>query len=388
MDIKHSTNTSILSQVLPNFGSTASFSSMSEDFKFGDNHTQKMLSNINAISMSLSLKFDDLTEIEAHDIVAFLQSQYYYEPQSYSNEGKFTNKRITPFNYLPFYPYKQNNFICTNFTHNKEHYNVHSVSATFQSHSASILNNVEMGAEYNSVIAGKINVSNSISPSQAESHLGFFEVSDNTVSLNKGQHVFEPNGYRNIVLTRDFNGTNGVNTNMYGFAPLGFSAGNAICQHTQYRNSIFIDTPNDCDYRPYEPSQSDGNLDARMFDFRPDSTISLPNSPKYLKSKIAAIQAKFNKYGFNPNLTNLRLQFNHRSDIEAKRILFFLESHLGYKKFAFHGLDYYNREDNDSIHTSPHRKSVSFFVCPEWSHTFVYKDNHSIQASFIECLDY
>jgi phage-related protein len=388
MDIKTSNNDNILSEILPSFGGTASFSSTSETINFGDNHKQSMISHINGLSMSLSLNFEDITQNQAHDLIAFLQSRYYYEPQVYSNEGKFTNKRIEPFDYLPFYPYKSNKFHCHGFTHNKNYYNVHSVSANLVSHSASILDNVEMGTDYNATIGSKIIVEDNINPSNTEVLLGFFEIKDNTVVAKTNQHLFEPNGYRNAILTRDMNADADANFNTFGIAPLGFGAGDVICQHTPFRHSIFLDSPNDCDYRPYAPVSNGEELSARMFDFRPNSTIRLSHSPKYKKSSISDVQSKFNKYGFNPNLNNMSLRFENRSDIEAKRILYFLESHLGYKKFGFHGLDYYNRTSNDDTHTSPHRKSLSFFICPEWSHTFVYKNNHTIEASFIECLDY
>jgi phage-related protein len=97
---------------------------------------------------------------------------------------------------------------------------------------------------------------------------------------------------------------------------------------------------------------------------------------------------KFNLYGFNPNLSNLKLNFDGRSDKEAKSILLFLESHLGYKKFGFHSLKEYGGNDSDASNSTPHRKTLSFFYCPEWTHTFNYKNNHSISATFIECMDY
>lgn len=111
MDIKTSNNNNILSEILPSFGGTASFSSTSETINFGDNHKQSMISHINGLSMSLSLNFEDITQNQAHDLIAFLQSRYYYEPQVYSNEGKFTNKRIEPFDYLPSIHINQINFI-------------------------------------------------------------------------------------------------------------------------------------------------------------------------------------------------------------------------------------------------------------------------------------
>ena len=109
-----------------------------------------------------------------------------------------------------------------------------------------------------------------------------------------------------------------------------------------------------------------------MFDFRPTKTSSLSYSPKYKQSTVTDYYVKYNKYGLNEDFLTLSLNFDARSDLEAKRILLFLESHLGYKKFGFH----FQKDYSEKIH---------YFYCPEWEHTFVYRDNHSIQAKFIEC---
>ena len=125
-----------------------------------------------------------------------------------------------------------------------------------------------------------------------------------------------------------------------------------------------------------------------MFDHYPSYAFQIKHSPKYKQSNVIEIYKRFSLYGFNSNLANLSLEFNERTDEDAKRILLFLESHLGHKKFGFHIPQDYSNNLSSSDFTSPHRKTFSTFVCPEWSHTISYKNNNSISATFIECPPY
>ncbi len=79
--------------------------------------------------------------------------------------------------------------------------------------------------------------------------------------------------------------------------------------------------------------------------------------------------------GINPNTFNFDIQFNNRSDKEAKALLHFLENHNGVELFQY-----------DMF---PPFTGTRSFYCPQWSHTINFKDNHSVQAKFIESkIDY
>jgi len=376
MDIKKTDSTSI--NIAPAFGCTASFAVQPHVIKYGDNHSQISLKSINSLSMSLNLKFNELTDYESSDLISFLQSQFYYELQNYSNDGSFNNKRLTPFDYQPFFPYKKNKFNCISFTHAKPYCNINNVSATLTSIAPSILHSVESGPDHNPNIDAVINASLGNTSS----------VNGQDVFLSSGSTIYQSGNYSNATLSSSFNVSNGSSATLEATNNFTFNDADISCHNTAARHSIYINNPNDCSYYPYAPIHEDGNLESRMFDFRPSESMLLQHSPKYMQSNADSIYKKLNKYGFNPNLTNLRLNFNGRSDLEAKRILLFLESHLGYKKFGFHLSREYVGSMSDLSHTTPHRKSMSFFYCPEWTHTFVYKNNHSISASFIECMNY
>tara|TARA_A200000159_G_scaffold137865_1_gene138337 strand:+ start:571 stop:1701 length:1131 start_codon:yes stop_codon:yes gene_type:complete len=376
MDIKNTGSKKI--NVSPTFGASASFSSVQEKSSFGDNHSQRVLRGINSLKMSLDLTFEELTDRESRDLVSFLQSHTAYEIQNYSVEGKFDNKRIQPFKYQPFFPYKKKDFYCLSFAHEKPYFNCNNISAQLECASPSILESIESHAGHNNNIDSLINAS----LGSSSSALG------NDVSIDSGGLIYCSGNYVNAKLNSNFNVSAGGSSSLDATSDFFFNAGAISSNQTPLRNSIFINNVNECFNYPYNPIHEDGNLEARMFDFKPSESISLRYSPKYKKSTVTDMYEKYNLYGFNPNLSNLQLNFDGRSDIEAKRMLLFLESHLGYKKFGFHVLRDYIGSNSDSINTTPHRRTLSFFYCPEWRHTFNYKNNHSISATFIECLDY
>lgn len=376
MDIRNTNSKTI--NISPTFGGRASFSSLSDSTNYGDSHSQRMLKGINAINMSLSLNFQELTNVESQNLISFLQSHVKYKLQNYINNGSFDNKRIEPFTYQPFFPYKGNDFYCLSFTHEKTYYNVNNISAELECVVPSILESVESSAGHNSNIDSLINATLNASSS----------CKDNAVVLNPNDKIYHSGDYSVATIDSTYNPSVGSSQTLSATADFPFGSGRISSNQTALRNSIFINNPNDCFFYPYNPIHQDGNLETRMFDFRPSESMSLQYSPAYRRSTVSEMYKKFNLYGFNPNLSNLKLNFDGRSDKEAKSILLFLESHLGYKKFGFHSLKEYGGNDSDASNSTPHRKTLSFFYCPEWTHTFNYKNNHSISATFIECMDY
>ena len=330
-------------------------------------------------------------------MISFFQSQFYYETQNYSNDGSFSNKRLTPFDYQPFYPYKKNKFTCLNFNHNKSYFNVNSVSASLNCIGASILSSVEpndlefsnLSATYDFSVLNIIN-------SNLTSIINTSE--NNTIYLDQYSHLFVPNSYVNYrVLSFPHVILPGEQHSIVieGGDELSesddFTGG--ITYNTQLRNSIYIDKPNQCSSYPYLPKchfqgglNLETGLEQRVFDFRPSNVFSLSHSPKHKQSTVNDFYKKYSKYGLNPSLNNITLEFNTRKNIEAKKILLFLESHLGYKKFGFNFQKDYNNFDYTPSNATSLNKPVSTFFCPEWNHTVVYKDNHTISATFIECL--
>lgn len=108
----------------------------------------------------------------------------------------------------------------------------------------------------------------------------------------------------------------------------------------------------------------------RDFFWKPSLSLSVSHKPRMEEISVGGGYTQVYSDGINENLLNLDLQFNNRSDEEAYAILHFLEQKLGCRPFNFVPPAPYNRKKN--------------FVCQEWTHTYNYKDNHSISAKFEE----
>lgn len=380
MDLRNTEVDSI--NIRPSFGSSASFTAVNQSLTFGDNYSMVMPKGINSLKMKLNLNFNDLNDVESLDIITFLQKQFYYKTQDYNDLGHFNNKRVPAFSYSPFFPYKQNFFNCVTYNHEKIYYDVNSVTSLFESTSASTLSNTDNHlASYN------------LSSSDPASNTTISATITNTstdldIILRENSYLYAPNSYKTYkVLSSDLtvspseSKTIQIENNSRFFE----SFNDGLTKQTSSRRSIFIKSPAKSSFYPYSPRISSGSLDFAMFDFRPNQNINLSYSPKFKKTSISDVYQKYNLYGFNPNLLNMQLNFSGRTNEEAKRILLFLESHLGYKKFCFHVQKDYLNNTSNSINTTPHRRKLSFFYCPEWSHTFTYYNSHDITATFIEC---
>ena len=140
------------------------------------------------------------------------------------------------------------------------------------------------------------------------------------------------------------------------------------------RKNIYVDDANEiCSY-PY--------LKVRSLDFLPSFGFSIQNTPKHMQTAFTEVYKKYTKIGMNQNLVTANIIFEQRSDKEAKEILQFLESHLGYRKFRFQ-LPRPFVKDFDPL-TAPASPNTSTFYCPSWQHTVVFKDNNTISCTFIE----
>ena len=382
------------------YGVTVNFSSMNNSFTMGDNYTKRNSKGINALNMSLNCKFSELTDDEAAEAISFLQKHYYYEPQDYNNAGKFTNLDLDAFEFNggTLSPYKTDlKYHCFNFNHTKTYYNCNDITASFLCAVPSILDSVEPKTNYNPRIFHGIldNPALSANDSYQSIDVNFnipsaYDGYLNTTEILTDKPIFESGTYRTMYPSLAVTLNDAGRYNESALARFGFNA-KSILFRADARNSIFIDDPDDVYEYPYRPIYEDEEsfaattMQYRMFDHYPSYTSQIEHSPKYKKSNVLDVYKKFSLYGFNPNLNNLSLEFNNRSDEEAKRILLFLESHLGSQKFGFHAPHPYNNDDLTTVNLSPHRKSFSTFICPEWSHTVVYKNNNNISATFIEC---
>jgi len=375
MDIQHIDFD--INSIRADFGASAQFQSSIDKIQYNDNYSQIISRGINFLNMQYSLTFSNLTDEDTKKVISFFQSQFYYDVQDYDIKGNFTNKRLEPFDYQPSFPYKKLKFHCLNFNHSKVNYNINNVSATLTCVTPSILDSVESSHSYNPVIDSAININSAVGASTDDQSITLINANSNSHSLQEGNYIFSSGDYRNAKITSVGSSTE-VKTST------GMPALTTKTQNNALRSSIFIHEPNECSFYPHEPIYDNSSLNVRFFDFRPTQSIEVSHSPKFKQSSAHDIYKKTNKYGYNPNLKTLSLTFDKRSNNEAKSILLFLESHLGYKKFGFHLQKDYNNKTHEEA-TTPINSDLSFFYCSDWSHSFVYHNNHTISATFVEC---
>jgi phage-related protein len=112
----------------------------------------------------------------------------------------------------------------------------------------------------------------------------------------------------------------------------------------------------------------------RTFFFEPDQQVSIPISHSTRVNQFKnSFHQQLNISRNQNRIDELNLKFTNRGERETYSILHFLESHLGYKTFVY-------KYDDDII------KQNRVFYCPQWRHTFNYKDSNTIEAKFIEII--
>lgn len=109
----------------------------------------------------------------------------------------------------------------------------------------------------------------------------------------------------------------------------------------------------------------------KKFYFTPNMSNTLTLEAKNFRNELDKFYF-LQSEGSNPNLMSLQLEFNNRNDKEAKAILHYLENKNGFDVFEFNGV--------------PNFTGTKNFYCPSWNHTYNYKDNNSISATFVETL--
>lgn len=140
------------------------------------------------------------------------------------------------------------------------------------------------------------------------------------------------------------------------------------------RHSIYIRNPDEFIKYPW--------IEVRNFDHKPSIAFTINDAPTHISSKFVSYYNHEFKKEINQNLSTFSVVFDKRSDDEAAEILQFLESQLGYKKFRFQMPRPYVKDENNL--TTQSRPYTSTFFCPSWGHQVIYKNNHTITATFIE----
>lgn len=108
----------------------------------------------------------------------------------------------------------------------------------------------------------------------------------------------------------------------------------------------------------------------RSFYFKPDLDYSFNSSLRLGYAEMKNSTTEYRSDGLNANLLDFDLQFQNRSEKEARAILKFLEDKAGFKLFRY-------------TLPQPYNKTITVY-CPQWSHDYNFKDNHTVKAKFLE----
>ena len=304
------------------YGSSVNFACNNYRFEYGNGYYINQPKNINSISFEVDLKFKNRTNREANAIIHFLENhQGQLEKDSPSVNLKYS-QGISGFRWdgaSTFHPYDSTEVQSKNF-----------YCQQF-SHSLNFENTNDLSLKLINTDTSLLQKSESLFVKKADSY-------DASQNYERNDVVFSELNHRHYYCKND----------CFGVSP--------VVENSEWsRNQGLF---------------SDVNLEnwSRDFFWKPSVGLDVTQEPRMLQLSIGAGYKQIYKDGINESLLELNLNFHNRDDFEACSILHFLEHHYGCIPFLFSPPAPYEKAQN--------------FICEQWSHTYNYKNNHSITAVF------
>lgn len=306
------------------YGSNVSFKANNYKYEYGNGYYILQPKNINSLSVQIDLKFKNRTNKEANAIVHFLENHQGQHQQDVESTKLKYNLGISGFRWdgaSTFHPYdstevQSKEFFSREWSHSLNFENSNDINVKLVNMDSSILQKTSGLFVY---------------PAQEYSDLEYYEKNDVVYSTGNKRHYY-------------WSG----DSSLSGFAP-------SQNRSKWDRNGGYYQDINT-------------HLWTRDFFWKPSLGLNVDQSPKAMEVGIGDGYTKIFSEGINNSLLTLDVNFNNRSDSEAKAILHFLEQHYGCTPFNFTPPAPYDTRQN--------------FVCQEWSHVYNYKNNHSISAKF------
>ena len=115
------------------------------------------------------------------------------------------------------------------------------------------------------------------------------------------------------------------------------------------------------------------NLTVPYFIWIPSYTSSVQHKPLVTTIRFGNGYEQRISKSFNPDLKIFQLQFDQRTEYEARAIIHFLRERNATQSFIYNPPGIYSQT-----------KFQTRFVCREWDSTFVFKENYSIKAKMEE----
>lgn len=236
---------------------------------------------------------------------------------------------------------------CINFGESKNNVKINLDTDYYKNFSGSQISNYNFRSISSDVYELNISMFNSRISPVLNNGMGF--VSDRTLSVSDSS--FE----KFDVVTGSTGSANSEVFNNYFY--LTSSRSSAISQSSISGLATYTGVSNDC---------------TRTFFWDPDQKVDISVDHSARSNEFKGSFGQQLNISRNQNrIDRLNLTFTNRGEKETYSILHFLESHLGYKQFVYYHGD-------DIIRQS------RVFYCPQWKHTFNYKDSNTIEATFVE----
>tara|TARA_B100000035_G_scaffold46528_2_gene35297 strand:+ start:135 stop:4721 length:4587 start_codon:yes stop_codon:yes gene_type:complete len=308
------------------YGSSVTFRCENRKNQYSDGYYTYQPVGINSVKMEVDLQFKNRTNRETNAIIHFVESHLgQYDKDRASPNLKY-NQGIDGFRWAgesTFHPYdstdmQSKTFYCLDYSHSLNFENSNDISIKLNNFTTSLLNKSE-----SLYVAG------------ASSY------SDNVYYQKNDVVLFEDNHKYYYCVSDDA---------VAGQSP-------ATKTTTWKRNGGYF-------------LEANKSMWTRDFLWKPSLGLKVSQKPRLKALSLTKDYTQIHRDGINENLLVLDLEFNNRTDDEARAILHYLEHHYGCVPFRFNAPAPYEKDRN--------------FVCQAWTHTYNYKNNHSIKAKFEE----
>lgn len=306
------------------YGSTVNFKANNYRYDYGNGYYILQPKNLNSLTFEVDLKFKNRTNREANAIVHFLENHQGQHERDRASPNLQYKQGISGFRWdgnSTFHPYDSTE------VQSKKFY------CSEWSHSLNFENSNDINVKLRNLDASLLQKANGLFVKAADefSSSQFYEKNDIVYNPENRQHYYWSGDSTSVGKSPAQKQSSWTRENGY-FKDI----------NTQYWT--------------------------RKFFWKPSIGLNVSQKPRMTEISLGAGYTQIYADGINESLLNLDLQFNNRSDEEAYAILHFLEQHYGCRPFMFTPPSPYDKEQN--------------FVCQEWSHTYNYKNNHSISAKF------
>ena len=363
----------------PDYGTTVNFQANNFRNMFGNGYFQVRPKGINSLGMTVDMQFKNRSNREANSIVHFVENHLGQLEKDRPSPNLLYKQGVSGFRWggdSCFHPYdhienQSKTFYCTDISHTLSFENSNDISLKLRSLEDSMLRKTVQGGW---IIGG----------GEAYDNTSEYEKNDFVLYTGNMQYYYwsgenpvvnKPPAEKNPEWTRE----RGYFSDLDVDYELYVDSHQDLLGHFQANptvNGISYPLKKDwgrAHYRIYGQFENRNVVRyhwTRKFFWKPSLGLTVSQNPRMSNIAFKNGYTQLYSDGINENLLTLDLNFKNRDDKEARAILHFLEQKLGYIPFEFSPPAPYDKIKN--------------FICEKWSHTYNFKDNHDISASFVQ----